>query len=120
MFYQSELQLINTEQCTLNEASMQFKLSSPVIFWIYTAELGRPDSAQLSLVVWELALTCDGLPLFPICATLARILLSLVVAGLPCCFTAGGNTGSDAINFMYRNFRLPIWCYNYRSELYIH
>jgi len=51
MFYQSELQLINTEQCTLNEASMQFKLSSPVIFWIYTAELGRPDSAQLSLVV---------------------------------------------------------------------
>ena len=67
-----------------------------------TAELGRPHSAQLSLVVWELALTCDGAPLFAICATLARILFSLVVAGLPCCFTAGGNTGSDAINFLQR------------------
>jgi len=79
-----------------------------------TAELCRPHSVQLSLVVWELALTCDALPLFAICATLARILLSLVVAGQPCCFTAGGNTGSDAINFTYRNFRSPIWRYNYR------
>ena len=78
-----------------------------------TAELGRLHSAQLSLVMWELALACDGSPLF---ATLARILLSLVVTGLPCCFTAGGNTGSDAINFTYRNFRLPIWRYNYRSS----
>jgi len=79
-----------------------------------TAELGRPHSAQLLLVVWELALMCDGLPLFAICATLSRILLSLIVADLPCCFTAGGNTGSDAINFTYRNFRSPIWRYNYR------
>jgi len=35
-------------------------------------------------------------------------LLSLVVTGLPCCFTEGGNMGSDAINFTYRNFRSPI------------
>jgi len=83
-----------------------------------TVELARPHSTQLSLVVWELALTCDGLPLFAICATLARILLSLAVAGLPCCFTARGNTGSDAINFSYRNFRSPIWRYNYRSAKY--
>ena len=47
-----------------------------------TGGLGRPHSAQLSLVVWELALTCDGSPLFAISATLAWILLSLVVAGL--------------------------------------
>jgi len=35
-----------------------------------------------------------SLPLFAICATLVRILLSLVVAGLPYCYA-----GSDAINF---------------------
>jgi len=81
-----------------------------------TTELGRLHSAQLSLVVWELALTCNGSPPFTICATLARILLSLVVAGLPCCFRAGGNTGSDAINFTYHNFRSPIWRYNYRNR----
>jgi len=82
-----------------------------------TVELGRLHSPQLSLVVWQLALTCDGLPLFAICAILAWILLSLVVAGLPCCFTAGGNAGSDAISFTYHNFRSPIWRYNYGSKM---
>ena len=33
-----------------------------------------------------------------------KIAFTLVVAGLPCCFTAGGNTGSDAISFTYRNW----------------
>ena len=52
----------------------------------------RPDGSGRLLVG---PLTCDGLPLFAICATLVRILLSLVVARLPYCYT-----GSDAINFI--------------------
>jgi len=102
MLYPSELQLINTEH------SMEAYAVHQSFSGFNTTELGRLHSAQLSLVVCQLALTCDGSPLFAICATLARILLSPVVAGLPCCFIAGGNTGSDAINFTYRNFRSPI------------
>ena len=79
-----------------------------------TGELGRPHSAQLSLVVWELALTCDGLPLFAMCATLDRILLSLVVVGLPCCFKHTVTQDLTLWISHNRNFRSPIWCYNYR------
>jgi len=100
--------------CWLRSQTVQTWQSKSSFSGFNTAELGRPHSAQLSLVVWELALTCDGSPLFSICATLAQILLSLVVAHLPCCFTAGGNTGSNAINFTYHNLRSPIWRY-YRS-----
>ena len=61
MLYPSELQLINTEH------SMEAYAVHQSFSGFNTTELGRLHSAQLSLVVCQLALTCDGSPLFAIC-----------------------------------------------------
>jgi len=103
MFYHSELQLINTEHSL--KACVQF--TSRFLDLILGSWAGCIQP-QLSLVVWEMALTCDGLPLFAICATLSAVYRAATqdLTTLSISHIVTSDRRSDAI-IIVTNFRIP-------------